>query len=114
MVLEISDIEGTIVITLPRRFDFDSAPAIEKELKPIIGQYPKRLLFDFSKTEYISSVGVKVLLGSIRSLKDGGGTVAFSSLCRQVTYILEITGIIKIFTIYDSREKAIRKMNKKN
>jgi anti-sigma B factor antagonist len=113
MVLEILTMHGTIVITLPRRFDYDSAPFIENELKPVIGQHPERVLFDFSKTEYISSAGIRVLLKSTRSLTGGGGTVVFSSLCDQVEYIFEIAGFTKVFTIYKTREKALKHMNKK-
>jgi anti-sigma B factor antagonist len=113
MVLEISAIHGITVITLTRRFDADSAPLIENELKPVIGQHPERVLFDFSKTEYISSAGFRVLLKTTRSLTDGGGTVAFSSLCDQVKYIFEIAGFTRVFTIYKTREKALKNMKKK-
>jgi anti-sigma B factor antagonist len=113
MVLETETIGGTIIFTLPRRFDFDSAPLVEKEIQPVIGQHPERVLFDLSKTEYISSVGMRVLLGSMHTIKNGGGTLALSSLCRQVSYVFEIAGFTKIFTIYDTREKALRHMNKK-
>jgi anti-anti-sigma factor len=114
MVPDISAVDGITIITLPRRFDFDSAPSVENELKPVLEKHPKRVLFDFSKTEYISSAGVRVLLKSTRSLKVGGGKVAFSTLCHQVMYILEIAGFTKIFTIYDNREKALRHMTKKD
>ena len=113
MVLEISTDHGIVIITLPRRFDLDSAQFVENELKPVLAQYPERVLFDFSKTEYISSAGVRVLLKSTRSLKEGGGNVALSSLCHQVMYILEIARFTKVFTIYDTRDKALRHMNKK-
>jgi anti-sigma B factor antagonist len=113
MVSVISDADGIVVISLPRRFDLDSAASVENELKPVLGQHPAQVLFDFSKTEYISSSGVRVLLASVRSIKEGGGTAALSSLCRQVTYILEIVGFTKNFTIYNTREDAVRQMKKK-
>jgi anti-anti-sigma factor len=112
MVPEISADNGIIIVTLPRRFDFDSAPLVEKELRPVLGQHPERVLFDFSKTEYLSSAGVRVLLGASHSMKEAGGTIALSSLCHQVLYILEIAGFTKIFTIYETRDKAIRHMKK--
>jgi len=114
MVPEIAADHGIIIVTLPRRFDFDSAPLIENELKPVLGKHPEQVLFDFSKTEYISSVGVRVLLGASRTLKEGGGKIALSSLCHQVSYILEIAGFTKIFTIFETRDKAIRHMRRKD
>jgi anti-anti-sigma factor len=114
MVPEIAADHGIIIVTLPRRFDFDSAPLVENELKPVLGKHPEQVLFDFSKTEYISSVGVRVLLGASRTVKEKGGKIALSSLCHQVLYILEIAGFTKIFTIYETRDKAIRHMKRKD
>ena len=112
MVLEISKADGTTVVTLPRRFDVDSAPMIEKELEPVIAEHPERVLFDFSKTDYISSAGVRVLLKLTRAIADRGGIFALASLNRHVDYVFEVTGFTRIFTIYPSRDKALKKMRK--
>ena len=108
MVLEISTMDGITVITLVRRFDTDSAPVVEKELKPIVEQSPKGVLFDFSKTEYIASAGLRVLLTTTRSILKKGGTVALSSLSPTVRQVFEIAGFTKIFSIYGTREEALR------
>ncbi len=112
MALGISTINGVIIITLVRRFDADSAPAIEGELKKIAEQHPARVLFDFSKTEYIASAGLRVLLVITRSILKTGGTVALSSLSPQVSQVFEIAGFTKIFSIYGSREEALRILQK--
>ena len=109
----ITVIEGTTVVTLPRRFDTDNAPAVKKELEPVLGRHPERLLFDFSGTDYISSAGMRVLVKTRHAMKDGGGSVAFSSLNSQVEYIFEIAGFLKAFAIYKTREKALKHLNGK-
>jgi anti-sigma B factor antagonist len=114
MVLELSATGGTTVITLPRRFDIDSAPLFEKDVQPVLIQHPERVLFDFSKTDYISSAGVRILLKLTRAITDGGGTVALSSLNRQTTYVFEITGFTRVFTIYPSRDIALKQMKKEH
>lgn len=113
MALEISTINGTTTITLVRRFDSDSAPEVETELKKIIEQSPESVLFDFSKTEYIASAGLRVLLSTTRTLMKAGSKVALSSLSSQVRQVLEIAGFTKIFTIYGSRDQAIQNLQKK-
>ena len=113
MVLEISTINGTITITLVRRFNSDSAPAIETELKKIVEQRPKSVVFDFSRTEYIASAGLRVLLSTTRTLMKAGSKVALSSLSPQVRQVFEIAGFTKIFTIYSSRDEALQNLQKK-
>ena len=112
MALDVSTINGVINITLIRRFDADSAPAIEAELKKITEQHMARVLFDFSKTEYIASAGLRVLLVITRSILKTGGAVALSSLSPQVRQVFEIGGFTQIFSVFDSREEALRSLQK--
>jgi len=109
----ITVIEGTTVVTLPRRFDTDSAPAVEKELQPVLEQHPERLLFDFSGTDYISSAGMRVLVKTMHDVATWSGTMAFSALNEHVEYIFGIAGFQKIFTIYKTREKALKHLSQK-
>ena len=113
MALDISTINGTTTITLVRRFDSDIAPVIETDLKKIIEQRPESVVFDFSKTEYISSAGLRVLLSTTRTLMKAGSKVALSSLSPQVRQVFEIAGFTKIFTIYGSRDEALQNLQKK-
>jgi anti-anti-sigma factor len=110
MILDISTMNGITIITLARRFDTDTAPAIEDELKKITEQCPERVLFDFSKTEYIASAGLRVLLTTTRSILKNGGTVALSSLSPTVRQVFEIAGFTKIFSIFGSREEALHNL----
>lgn len=111
--LDISTNDGIVIITLIRRMDTDSVPVIEAELKKVAEQSPARVLFDFSMTEYVASAGLRVLLSTTRGILKTGGTVALSSLSPQVRQVFEISGFTKIFTIYGSREEAIRNLQKK-
>ena len=113
MVLDISSINGTVVITLVKRFDSDSAPAIEIEFKKMVEQRPESVLFDFSNTEYIASAGLRVLLSTTRMLMKAGSKVALSSLSPQVRQVFEIAGFTKIFSIYGSRDDALQNLQKK-
>lgn len=113
MDTDISTIDGVIVITLAKRFDSDNAPAIETELKKIVEQHPKSVLFDLSQTGYIASAGLRVLLSTTRSIMKAGGTVALSSLTPQVRQVFEIAGFTKIFTICTSRDEALQLLRKK-
>jgi stage II sporulation protein AA (anti-sigma F factor antagonist) len=112
MALDISTINGIIIITLVRRFDAETAPDVEHELKKIAEQHPPRVLFDFSRTEYIASAGLRILLVITRSILKTGGTVALSSLTPNVRQVFEIGGFTRIFSIFDTRDEAIRYLQK--
>jgi anti-anti-sigma factor len=112
MVLDISMANEIIIITLVRRFDADSAPAVEHELKKIAEQDGQRVLFDFSQTEYIASAGLRVLLVITRSVLKTGGSVALSSLSPKVRQVFEIGGFTRIFSIFGTRDEALQHLQK--
>jgi anti-anti-sigma factor len=112
MVLDISTMNGIIIITLVRRFDADSAPAVEHELKKIADQDGQRVLFDFSQTEYVASAGLRVLLVITRSILKSGGRVALSSLSPNIRQVFEIGGFTRIFPMFGTRDEALRYLQK--
>jgi anti-sigma B factor antagonist len=113
MSLEIATVNSTIIVSIVRRFDSVTAPDIEAELKLVLQDSPKSVLFDLSRTEYIASAGLRVLLSTARAIKKYGGAVALSSLSPQVRQVFEIGGFTQIFTIYGSREEALAHMREK-
>jgi anti-sigma B factor antagonist len=112
MLLEIRSEEGAVVVALPRRFDTDTAPKIEEELRPVLDGRPQALLLDFAGTDYISSAGMRAVRGIQHAVTEAGGIFAIASLNHHVSYVFEITGFTKVFTIYPDKEKALRKMKK--
>lgn len=112
MSLEITAVNSTIMVSVVRRFDSVTAPDIEAELKTLIQKSPTNILFDFSRTEYIASAGLRVLLSTTREIKKAGGTVALASLSPQVRQVFQIGGFTQIFTIYSSRDEALAHMGK--
>src|SRR4030042_285025 len=107
-----SCMSGMVIISLSRRFDADNAMAIEGELKKIAEQRQQRVLFDFSKTEYIASAGLRVLLTITRTILKTGGSVALSSLSPQVMRVFEIAGFTQLFSLSGSREDALHILQK--
>ena len=104
---------GAVIVTTPRRFDVDSAPLVESGLKPFLADKSVELIFDFSKTEYISSAGMRVILAASRQVRSGGGTVHLAALGRQAEYIFEISGFKKMFPVHENRKKALLSLQEK-
>jgi len=113
MSLEISTIHSTTVITPGKRFDSVTAPDIEAELKTLMQTCPKSVIFDFSRTEYIASAGLRVLLSTTRTIMKAGGKVALASLSPPVRQVFEIGGFTQIFTIFSSLDEALAHMQEK-
>ncbi len=84
-------------IALEGRLDTTTAPQLEKELKDDIDGVSE-LSFDFSKLEYISSAGLRVLL-SAQKIMNKQGHMVICNVNDDIMEIFEVTGFSDILDI---------------
>ena len=86
-----------LVIELEGRLDTVTAPELEAELgKSLDGA--ESLVLDFSKLEYISSAGLRVLLSAHKAMSAKGG-MKVTNVNEIVQEVFEVTGFADILTI---------------
>ena len=87
----------TLNIALEGRLDTTTAPDLEKELKSSLNG-ANELVIDFSKLEYISSAGLRVLLSAHKTMSAKGG-LKITNVNDLVMEVFEVTGFSDILTI---------------
>jgi anti-sigma B factor antagonist len=97
MTIEIKRNEKEITIEVAGRLDTITAPALEKSIGENIDGI-KSLVLDFEGLEYISSAGLRVLLGSQKKIQKTG-TMKLINVCEEVMEVFEMTGFADILTI---------------
>ena len=90
--------EGTVLeIALQGRLDTMTAPELEAELSKSLKDADS-LVLDFSKLEYISSAGLRVLLSAHKAMSNKGG-MKVTNVNEIVREVFEVTGFADILTI---------------
>lgn len=89
--------EKSLTLAVEGRVDTMTAPDLEKEIKESI-EGIEELTFDFSKLEYISSAGLRVLL-SAQKIMNKQGTMKVIHADGPIMEIFEVTGFTDILTI---------------
>ena len=84
-------------IALEGRLDTMTAPELEAELNNSL-QNADSLTLDFSKLEYISSAGLRVLLSAHKAMSSKGG-MKVTKVNEIVREVFEVTGFADILTI---------------
>src|SRR5574341_2143363 len=107
MKLEYNELEdGIRLITLVGMLDLSGTYSIEIEfVRQCAGEHV-RVLVDLSEVEYISSIGVHMLVNAANSIARRDGKMALLSPRRKVMDVLELTGISQIISIYTDLETA--------
>ena len=100
-----------VFVAIPSgRLDTNSSPEAEILLVEKIESGELKVVIDFSKTNYISSAGLRVILKTLKMLRKKGGELALCNANEQIMEVLEITGFLSMLKCLSSLEDAIREV----
>ena len=97
MTIEIKKNAAETVIRIAARLDTITAPALDKAINEDIGE-TRNLILDMKSLEYISSAGLRVLLGAQKKMQKIG-SMKVVNVCEEVMEVFEMTGFADILTI---------------
>jgi anti-sigma B factor antagonist len=101
MQLQYSELENGIrLIKLNGALDMNGTYAIEVEFVRYCAGDNVRVLVDLSKVNYISSIGIPMLVNSAKSVAKHGGRMVLLNPQEAVESILELAGVPMIIPIY--------------
>ncbi len=109
--LEIREKDGVKCAYLEGRLDAVSTPVIEGKIAKLI-EVSDRVLMDFSKVDYLSSAGLRLLLSATKKMKAKGGTLVFCGMGDEVLEIIQMAGFERILNIFSSENKALKALGK--
>ena len=100
--------DGDVLVLLPvGRLDSGNARSFESIVMDFISAGERRLVVDFSRLDFISSSGLRVLLIAAKALKAGKGTIILCSMKNHIEEVFRISGFHRIIPIKPSREGAL-------
>ena len=97
MTIEIKRNTVVTTIDIVGRLDTTTAPELDKTINEDIADV-KNLVLNFKGLEYISSAGLRVLLGAQKKMQKVG-TMKLINVCEEVMEVFEMTGFSDILTI---------------
>jgi anti-sigma B factor antagonist len=101
--------DTTYVIALAGEVDLYTAPEFKQQLLDVIANGAKDVVVDFTKTTFIDSTTLGVLVGGVKRLRVQDGRLSLVCSDRNITKIFEITGLDRVFTIHPTRDEALAK-----
>ena len=97
-----------LIIHLPRELDHHNCRNLRYETDLLLAEnYVNKVIFDFSRTEFMDSSGIGVLLNRYKQMAGSGGKVAMWGAGTQVKRILPMGGVFRLIKNFDTREAAM-------
>ncbi len=94
------------VVRMEGSCDLATAPRLRQTLQPFIPPDVNEVVLDVSLLEFIDSTGLGVVLGALRRLREGGGTLRITGANGIVRRVLEITDLDKVIPLADGAPAA--------
>ena len=110
MQIETRQHADATVAAVTGRIDHQSAAQFEAELMPLLGQAGAgngALVLDFSGVDYISSVGLRVLMIAARQMRESQAQLLVAALQVVVAEIFAISRFDRILTVTATLDDAL-------
>ena len=86
-----------VTLGITGRLDTTTAPNLETTINELSSDV-KELVFDMLGVEYISSAGIRVLLGAYKKMNSNQGTMRIEKANEMVSEVFEMTGLSQMLT----------------
>ncbi len=106
MEVKVTEQDGISILTLSGRMDATTTPEFESAARALLAQGKILMLIDMAELEYISSAGLRGILGLVKSIKAASGKLAFCSLQPMAAEVFRISGFNAMLTVRGTREEA--------
>lgn len=106
--IELEEIEHRVILRIEGRLDAASAPLLERKINSLIDEDHFHLILDFSRVDYLSSAGMRVLLSMSKKLKVKKGVFILFSVTEDVNEVIKMAGFDKILHICSTEKEALQ------
>lgn len=96
------------VVSLPGSLDSKTSPQAQQALDGILASGVRKMVIDFTALDYISSAGLRVLLGAAKRLSVAGGALHLFGLNETVREVFEISGFATILRVFATEADALK------
>ena len=98
---------GVVVVEVDGQLIVGNRQELKQKVLDALEEGSKKFLIDFSKTGYIDSSGLGVLVSLSKKIRDEGGDLRLAGLNDDLKTLFELTKLDTLFAITDSAAEAL-------
>lgn len=95
------------IVAFVGSLDSKTSPEAQRALDGLLAGGGRKVLIDFTALDYISSAGLRVLLGTAKRLSGVGSALRLFGLNETVREVFHISGFSAIFTVCATEADAL-------
>ena len=95
------------IVAFAGSLDSTTAPLAQQALDKILASGGRKVVIDFTGLDYVSSAGLRVLLGTAKRL--GAGALRLFGLNETVAEVFQISGFSTILAVFATEREALER-----
>jgi anti-sigma B factor antagonist len=95
------------VVQVTGEVDVYTAPKLREQLVSLVDAGRYDIVVDMDGVEFLDSTGLGVLVGGLKRVRTHDGSLRLVCSQERILKIFRITGLTKVFPIYDSVSEAL-------
>lgn len=95
------------IVAISGSLDSLTSPQAQQTLDAVVAQGARKVAVECTALDYISSAGLRVLLGLAKQLGAKGGAMRTFGLNQTVREVFEISGFSTIFKVFPGESDAL-------
>lgn len=99
--------QNNSIVHISGEIDAAAAPEVQEYVIPL-SKAGANIILDLTKTEYMSSAGLRMLLSVYRQVKAAQAQISLIGVSEDIKDTMSMTGFLGFFTIYDTLEAALQ------
>ena len=99
--------DGIEVVNVEGEIDIYTAPRLRELLIDLAGKNNYQLIVNMDKVGFLDSTGLGVLVGGLKRVRAHDGSLDLVCTQERILKIFKITGLTKVFSIYETVDQAI-------
>jgi anti-sigma B factor antagonist len=108
VTVKIEEVDGISIVELEGRIILgEESGALRETVKNLMVAGKKNVVLDMSNVTYIDSAGLGTLVAAHVSAKNQGASIRLCALGNKFREVLQITRLLTIFDVYDTRAAAV-------
>lgn len=111
MNIQVERLEQATIISIDGQLNAATTAVIQNDVLAA-AQAGQRILLDMSRVTYLSSAGLRMLLLLYRRIRENNGFMVLAGLSEEITDIMQITGFLDLFKIFENRNSALQALKK--
>jgi len=100
-------LENAEVVAAKGRLDNATSRLLEAHCSDLLHSGCKTIVLDFNELQFLSSDGLRIILGLSKRVRAAGGKLVFTGIHGSIRDMFDIAGFLDVFPVVDQVESSI-------